>query len=167
MNEEEEKQDLTGWGGKIARCYLTRQKNREKKTKQPNNMPVTTKNEEGELKISKSIGYDGWLDSKGPDAKAAVIKLRHYIKWWPSGATVKPPMTKTNERWENAGVLSLVGREEQTVERQKITNSKGWLSDLRGKLAAGVPIYQEWGKKKTDIADSLMNAAGCKKNGKF
>ena len=53
MNEEEEKQDMTGWGGKIARCYLTRQKNRERKTEQPNNTPVTTKNQEGELKESK------------------------------------------------------------------------------------------------------------------
>lgn len=63
-----------------------------------------------------SIGYDGWLDRKGPDAKTAVTKLRHLIKWRPSGATVKPMMMKTNESLRNAGVLSLVGREEQIVE---------------------------------------------------
>lgn len=53
MNEEEEKQVMTGWGGKIATCSLTRQKNREKKTEQPNDTPVTTKNQVGELKESK------------------------------------------------------------------------------------------------------------------
>lgn len=61
-----------------------------------------------------SFGYDGWFDRKDPDAKTAVIKLRHLIKWCPSGATAKP-MMKTNESLKNAGVLSLVGREEQIV----------------------------------------------------
>lgn len=59
----------------------------------------------------------GGLIAKGRDAKPAVITLRHHINWWPSGGKVKPMMTKTNERLENAGVLSLVGREEQTGER--------------------------------------------------
>lgn len=114
MNEEEETHNMTGWGGKTARWYLTRQKNRETKTEQPNYTPVTTKNLEGELKAS--IDYERRLDIKGPDANRAVVKLRHYIKWWPSGATVKLTMPKTNERLENAGGLSLVGREEQTVK---------------------------------------------------
>lgn len=75
-------------------------------------------------------------------------------------------MMKANESLKNAGVLSLVGREEQIVKSWKIKNSKGWLSDLRGKRAAGVPIYQEWSKRKADTAGSLMNAAGCKKKKK-
>lgn len=88
-----------------------------------------------------SIGYDGCLDRKDPDAKTAVIKFRHLIKWCPSGAPAKPMMMKTHEILKNAGVLSLVGREEQIAESWKIKNSKGWLSDLRGKQAAGVPMY--------------------------
>jgi len=52
MDEEEAKQDTTGWGGKTARCYSTRQKNREQKTEQPNDTPVTTRNHVGELKES-------------------------------------------------------------------------------------------------------------------
>lgn len=63
-----------------------------------------------------SIGYDEWLDRKDPDAKTAVIKLRHLIIWYPSGATAKPMMMKTNESLKNAGILSLVGREEQIAE---------------------------------------------------
>lgn len=53
MDEEEEKQDMTGWGVEIARYYLTGQKNREKETEQPNDTPVTTKNQVGELVESK------------------------------------------------------------------------------------------------------------------
>lgn len=63
-----------------------------------------------------SIGYDGWLDRKDSDAKTAVIKLRHLIIWCPSGATAKPTMMETNESLKNAGILSLVGREEQIAE---------------------------------------------------
>lgn len=68
-----------------------------------------------------SFGYDSWLNSEGPDAKTAVIRLRQYTKWWPSGAKVTPTTMKTNERLENAGVLSLVGREKQTG---KLKNNK-------------------------------------------
>lgn len=54
------KSKTTGRWGKLARCYLTRQENRDKKTEQSNNTPVTTKNHEREQDSKYWLWWVAW-----------------------------------------------------------------------------------------------------------
>lgn len=72
VKEEEERQDVAEREGKTARCYLNRQKYREKRAEQPGDGPVSTKYQVGEL--NEGIGCDWWLN------KTTASRLKHYIK---------------------------------------------------------------------------------------
>lgn len=72
VKEEEKRQDVAEREGKTARCYLNRQKYREKRAEQPGDGPVSTKYQVGEL--NEGIGCDWWLN------KTTVSRLKHYIK---------------------------------------------------------------------------------------
>lgn len=72
VKEEEERQDVAEREGKTARCYLNRQKYREKRAEQPGDGPVSTKYQVGEL--NEGAGCDWWLN------KTTASRLKHYIK---------------------------------------------------------------------------------------